>query len=220
MRPLIVTLLALSVACTAKQYDSPDAEEDLVVAACRRLDPSTLERLADIPRQAARCDLVAPPAAKPTRPWKIVPEDTVLGSPNHRGRDVFFAPDEPQWVLGKFAYGILDSDLQGEEVDIYVLRDCDDTWEPLGTATTTDGTKHETVEGVEDSGGRVYFRIPDDRKLGIGRHRVRMVVAGDGTTADQYIEVLPKGTPIFVSDVDGTLTERREKDLQEAGVVG
>jgi phosphatidate phosphatase PAH1 len=55
----------------------------------------------------------------------------------------------------------------------------------------------------------VYFQIPDDKKLDIGRHRVRMVVAGDATGADQYIEVLPQGAPVFVSDVDGTLTEQK-----------
>jgi phosphatidate phosphatase PAH1 len=59
----------------------------------------------------------------------------------------------------------------------------------------------------------VFFRIPDDKKLEIGRHRIRMVVAGDGTGADQFIEVLPKGAPVFVSDVDGTLTEKKGPDL-------
>jgi phosphatidate phosphatase PAH1 len=43
---------------------------------------------------------------------------------------------------------------------------------------------------------------------------VRIVVAGDGTAVDQYIEVLPKGMPIVVSDVDGTLTERAAEDIQ------
>jgi hypothetical protein len=54
----------------------------------------------------------------------------------------------------------------------------------------------------------VFFPIPANKKLDVGRHRIRMVVAGDHTVADQYIEVLPRGTPLLVSDVDGTLTER------------
>jgi phosphatidate phosphatase PAH1 len=134
-----------------------------------------------------------------------------LLTPHHRGRDGLFAPDAPQWVIGTFAYGP-EKGLKGEDVDIFVLRDCAGSWENLGTATTTFAGEHDAVEGVEDSGGHIFFQIPDDKKLGIGRHRIQMVVAGDGSTAEQYIEVLPKGAPIFVSDVDGTLTEREPTD--------
>jgi phosphatidate phosphatase PAH1 len=42
--------------------------------------------------------------------------------------------------------------------------------------------------------------------LGLGRHRVHMVVRGDLSTTDGFIEVVEPGTPIFLSDVDGTLT--------------
>jgi phosphatidate phosphatase PAH1 len=59
---------------------------------------------------------------------------------------------------------------------------------------------------VADSGGRVFFQVPADRVLGIGRHRVRFVVAGDLTATEAFVEVVPPGTRVFVSDVDGTLT--------------
>lgn len=59
---------------------------------------------------------------------------------------------------------------------------------------------------MDDSGGRVYFKVPQGKALGPGRHRAHFVVAGDLTTTDQFIEVVPPGTPVFVSDVDGTLT--------------
>jgi hypothetical protein len=126
--------------------------------------------------------------------------------PNHRGRDLFLNPGEPQWVIGKFTYGIVDKDLKDEDVEIQLLRDCGGSWETLGRAVTTRDNDHAAVEDVDDSGGRIYFQIPKERQLGIGRHRLRLVVLGDGSSTELFIEVVPRGTPMFVSDVDGTLT--------------
>lgn len=153
------------------------------------------------------CDF-PPPDPGQASDWNHLSSSITAGAgdPNHRGRDLYLNPGDPQWVIAKFAYGLFDDDIKDEEVDLYLLRDCGDTWEPLGTATTTDDDAHPTVEGVEDSGGHVYFEIPPDRALGLGRHRVRLVVRGDLTTADVYIEVVPPGTPMIVTDVDGTLT--------------
>ncbi len=133
---------------------------------------------------------------------------TVLqGAANHRGRDLFVNPDAPQTIIAQFAYGLADTDLADEEVDVYVQRDCAHAWEKLGTTLTTEnGANHAPVEGVGDHGGRVYFEIPAEKRLGPGMFRVRLVVAGDGTSTDLSIDVVPRGTPIFVSDVDGTLT--------------
>ncbi len=126
---------------------------------------------------------------------------------NHRGRDMFYVEGDEQWVLAKFADGgVLDDDLQGETVHMFLLRGCEGEWEDLGTAVATNDGDHATVEGVEDTGGRIYFKIPEDKRLAPGRHRVHFIVESDQSTADQYIEVVPKGTPFFVSDVDGTLT--------------
>ncbi len=126
---------------------------------------------------------------------------------NHRGRDMFYVEGEDQWVLAKFAEaGILDFDLENEEIEIYVLRGCEGEFEYLGTATTTDDGDHPTIEGIEDTGGRLYFKIPDDQKLEPGRHRIHMIVTSDNSRADQYIDVVPPGAPMFVSDIDGTLT--------------
>ncbi|WP_437593289.1 lipin/Ned1/Smp2 family protein [Sorangium sp. So ce1000] len=129
------------------------------------------------------------------------------GSPNHRGRDLYLAPDDPQWIIGKFAYGLTDKDLKDERVDIYLLRGCGGAWERLGSANTTEAdSAHRAVEGVSDDGGRVYFEIPAAQRLGPGRHRVHLVVRGDLSSTDLFIEVVPRGAPMFVSDVDGTLT--------------
>lgn len=154
-------------------------------------------------------DCAAPlPNPGPELPWEHSESTFVVasGSPNHRGRDMFYLEDDTQWVLGKFAYGPTDWDLEGERVDVFLLRGCTGDWESLGTTTTTFEGTHPVVEGVEDTGGRVYMQIPADKALGPGRHRVHMVARGDLTRADMYIEVVPPGTPIFISDVDGTLT--------------
>ncbi len=149
------------------------------------------------------CDAPPPPPGN-TVDWNaIIPP---FGDPNHRGRDIFYNPGDPQWILAKFSYGTIDDDIKGEYVDVYLLRDCGDTWEHLGTATTTEDGEHEAVEGVEDTGGRVYFQIPPEKALGPGRHKVHLVVKGDLSTTDLFIEVVPKGAPVFVSDIDGTLT--------------
>jgi hypothetical protein len=139
---------------------------------------------------------------------------TASGGANHRGRDLFLNPGDTQWIIGKFAYGVADKDLKDEKVDVYLLRGCGTTWTKLGTATTTakDGA-HATVEGVDDSGGRVYFQVPAGKELAAGRHRVRLVVQGDLSFTDLFIEVVPEGAPIFVSDVDGTLTESENAEF-------
>jgi hypothetical protein len=152
------------------------------------------------------CDAPAPPAP-PKRKWnRLASAITAAGSPRHRGHDLFLVPDAPQWLLAHFAYGLFDAALVGEEVDVFLLRDCGATWEPLGVAITTGDGEHATIEGVADPGGRVYFPVPADKRLGPGRHRARFVVAGDGSATEAFIEVRPAGTPIAVVDVDGTLT--------------
>lgn len=151
------------------------------------------------------CDSVPPPKLdnSPT------PTDN-----NHRGRDMFYVDGEAQWVLAKFAdTGILDFDLHDEPVRIFLNRGCAGEWEELGTAVTSDDGDNPTVEGVEDTGGRIYFKIPENKKLAPGRHRVHMIVEDDKSTADQYIDVLPIGAPIFVSDVDGTLTTSENEEF-------
>ncbi len=157
----------------------------------------------------------APPAFGATTSWRhLTTRLTVaLGSARHRGRDLFLREGDPQWALAKFAYGVDDDDLNDEDVDIYLLRDCA-RWETLGTAATSrNGAPHAAVEGVSDEGGRVYFQIPASRRLGVGWHRLLFVVRGDHSTAEQWINVLPAGARVVVSDVDGTLTESENAAL-------
>jgi phosphatidate phosphatase PAH1 len=155
----------------------------------------------------AACDL-APPTVRGTGSWdhSIVSRITVAeGSPRHRGRDNFVRTGQPQWAIAKFAYGLADKDLEDETVDVWVARDCR-TWERLGSARTLSDGAGTTIEGVPPNGGRVYFQVPAARALGVGRHRFRFVVRGDGSTADSVLDVLPSTARVAVSDVDGTLT--------------
>lgn len=176
----------------AAPQDAPLVSEDVPAATCP-LPPA--------------CD-VPPPTPSPTVSWRnLTTRITVLkGAARHRGRDLFLREGDPQWAIAKFAYGFADDDLNDEEVEIFLLRNCT-TWERLGTAITSrDRAPHATVEGVEDTGGRVYFRIPEDRPLGVGWHRVRFVVRGDHTVGEQWIRVVPTGARFVVTDIDGTLT--------------
>jgi hypothetical protein len=157
---------------------------------------------------APACD-AAPPDPGAEQAWNNSGSELLSnGGASHRGRDLFLAPTDPQWVLGKFAYGLLAAELAlpGEAVDIYLDRDCAGSWVKLGSVPTSSAGANPTVEGVVDNGGRVYFQIPEADRLGVGRHRIHMVVMGDLTTADQIIEVIEPGTSVFVSDMDGTLT--------------
>jgi len=151
-----------------------------------------------------RCD-APPPDPGAARPWR---HSAPGGASNHRGRDLFVNPGAPQWIIGRFQYGIalFESSLLDEEVDIYLLRGCGTTWEKLGTTMTTSTASQPIVEGVSDAAGRVFFQIPDAKALAPGRHRIRLVVAGDLSAVDMFIEIVPKNTPTFVTDVDGTLT--------------
>jgi hypothetical protein len=159
------------------------------------------------------CD-ATPPDPGPRRGWRNGgPGLNAATGARHRGRDQLLPPGVPQWLIGKFAYGLLDSALVDEDVDVYLLRDCGASWQKLGTARTTRASQHPTVEGVEDDGGRVYWEIPAAQALAPGRHRARFVVAGDLSAAELFIEVVPPGTPFFVSDVDGTLTTSENADL-------
>ena len=161
------------------------------------------------------CD-AAPPAVGPKKPWNhdiTSPIIVATGAPNHRGRDLLLNPGDAQWIIGKIAYGLTDKDLVDEDVDIHLLRGCGATWEKLGTVKTTNDDDHATVEDVDDTGGRVYFQIPADKALGPGRHRVRLVVQGDLSATDLFIEVVPPGAPVFVSDVDGTLTDTENAEF-------
>ncbi|MCB9731740.1 MAG: hypothetical protein H6745_03785 [Deltaproteobacteria bacterium] len=158
---------------------------------------------------AGQADLPFAPTGA-TTPWRhsvATPLVLIQGAANHRGQDVVVAAGQPQRLVGKFAYGALDSDLHDEDVEIWVQREprCG-AWEHLGDYTTTENDELGTVWGVEDDGGRVFFEVPASAALGVGRHPVRMLVKGDHTMAAFELIVVEPGTDAVVFDIDGTLT--------------
>lgn len=149
------------------------------------------------------------PALSPEASWRhsvATGITTAMGSARHRGRDLVLLEGDAQWALAKFAYGAADDDLKDEDVELWLDRGCGGAWELLSTVSTSRDGDHATVEGVEDTGGRVYWELPTSARLGLGRHRIVFVVRGDHSVAEQFIDVLPAGTRIVVTDVDGTQT--------------
>ncbi len=192
----------------------------LWVTGCAEADDDTGASTEDATAAAITCIAdsacnAAPPAPGPKRGWRRFESRFIaaLGQ-RHRGRDLFLNPGDQVWAMAKFAYGPTDKDLRGEDVDVYLARDCGGAWQKLGTARTTDDGDHPTVEGVSDTGGWVFFPVPAALGLGEGRHRFRFVVAGDLTSTEAFVEIVKPGTPIIVSDVDGTLTT---SELEEFG---
>lgn len=155
------------------------------------------------------------PNVGPERDWIHTSSSitAATGFANHRGRDMFYNPGDTVWVMAKFAYGVFDDDIKDEDVDIYLNRDCGSDWELLDTVRTTEDGAHPTVEGVEDTGGWVFYEAPANLALGEGRHRFLMVVAGDLSTTEVLIDIVKPGTPVIVTDVDGTLTTSENEEF-------
>ncbi len=150
------------------------------------------------------------PNLGPKRPFKHFHSTliTKTGSASHRARDIYTTVGKETWATAKFAYGLADADLKGEEVDVYIKGGCGKPWQKLGTFTTTEDDEHETVDGVEDTGGHVYINLAESlpSPLAVGHYQLFYAVAGDGTTVSANLEVLAPETKVLVTDVDGTLT--------------
>jgi len=164
------------------------------------------------PAQDDRC--IAPTRFEPggrTEAWRH-DRTTLLvvtqGRPNHRGQDVVAGEGEPVMLVGKFAYGPLDKDLEDEDVDVYMQYDAPcGPWVLLGTGRTTKDSDDAPAPGLDNDGGRVFYRLPKEAKAPkVGRHPVRMSVRGDHSVAAFDLYVIGPGTQAVVLDIDGTLT--------------
>jgi phosphatidate phosphatase PAH1 len=134
---------------------------------------------------------------------------TKLGKPLHRGRDIIVTPGAPVWIQAKFTYGLLDSDLHHENIDIYLSQGCNSPMKKIGYGFTSNDGENDPIDGVEDSGGRIYVNLATlgINNLPIGRHRVVLVVQGDNSMTELYITVVDPRQKIAVADIDGTLTQ-------------
>lgn len=159
--------------------------------------------------------LAAPPFEAPaaagferssTRSWTVT-----QGAANHRGHDAVVGPDDPQWLIGKFAYGPLDKDLKEEWVDVFVGLPSE--WRKVARLKTTREGNHEAVRGVADDGGRIYHALSPH--LPVGVYPVRFHVEGDASAATQVLTVVAPGTEAVVFDIDGTLTASDREVFKE-----
>lgn len=118
---------------------------------------------------------------------------TSFGPPAHVASDALTTVARAVTVHGKFAYGLVSKDLQGEDVTAHAW--VDGAWSPLGAAVT-------------DRDGRAAIDVPAGSvALSEGAHRIRFTVHGDRSSAEATLWVVPAGAAVAVFDVDGTLTE-------------
>ncbi len=124
------------------------------------------------------------PAARPFRN-----EDDDRGDAKHAGVDPVAVVGQPFTLDGKFAYGTLSRDLEGEYVVAYVQRD--------GCAFAEEG------RALTNGDGRVSIPLAAFEAPGLYAYRI---VAPDRSFASGVISVLPEAGEFVVFDVDGTLT--------------
>jgi phosphatidate phosphatase PAH1 len=111
-----------------------------------------------------------------------------LGEPHHRGIDLIASDDAPTQVIGgRVTYGPSDKDLEDEDVDVFANAKL------LGRVRT-------------DDEGRFSLNLSGLERLPTGMHDLAFEVVGDGTRASFTGFVAQRGTPLIVTDLDGTLT--------------
>lgn len=133
----------------------------------------------------------------PAEAWShatLTPLTVALGAANHSMQDVLATPSAAATIRGKFTYGSVSKDLEDEKVRVFV--DACAGWTSLGDFRT-------------DSDGRIA--VPAPATLAVGVYDVRLQVLGDGTVAPGRIWILPAGTRLAVTDIDGTLTTSDEE---------
>jgi hypothetical protein len=127
-----------------------------------------------------------------------------MGEPRHRGIDLIAAAtDETQTIGGAFAYSDLDKALEDEDIELFACTG--PGWRDLGTATT-------------DGDGRFALTLSGDARIDVGL-RDLYAAAPDGTGAWFLAFVAPAGSPVLVTDIDGTLTSS-ETTFPTSTVVG
>ncbi|SFS61037.1 LNS2 domain-containing protein [Marininema halotolerans] len=125
-------------------------------------------------------------------------------TPHHNGYDLVVNDKDPQVIKGKFQYGDLRKDLEGEWVSIYSysLSGGKAGWHKLGRAKT-------------NRDGRISFTIPAENHLPQGIHLIKLYVEGDGTHANMYLYNLANPSKTVVFDIDGTLTTDDCENIKE-----
>ncbi len=130
----------------------------------------------------------------PDQGWQhtvATPIVTAAGAANHSAQDQIEPTGATVTLPGKFTYGLVSKDLEDELVRVSI-DDCTG-WRVLGDFAT-------------NSDGRIAVPAPSSAFAAAGVHEVRYQVLGDGSVTTSYVWVLPRGTRIALTDIDGTMT--------------
>lgn len=123
-----------------------------------------------------------------------------LGDPRHRGFDLATSADGASQTLeGWISYTIVDKALEDEDVDVFACRA--GRWRRVGTART-------------DDEGHFALALSGTGRLAIGMRDLFVSVVGDRTGVGFLGYVAPAGSPLVVTDIDGTLTSSESAFLE------
>jgi hypothetical protein len=176
----VLVMAPLALACGGDAGGGDDGDDD------DRPDAGPVDERPTFQRCTGAAFTPAP-AGEWTNP--ILSAITVAaGDPNHSSQDTLAVVGQAA-VVGKFSYGLVSKDLEGEAIRAS-LWDCS-SWLDLGTAIT-------------DSDGRINHVV--GTTLPVGVYDVRLQVVGDASVTASTLWILPRGTHLVVSDIDGTLT--------------
>lgn len=114
-------------------------------------------------------------------------------TPHHRGFDLIVRPGEEQVIRGKFYYGSMRGHMNDEWVSIFIWNDQTGKWQYIDRRKT-------------DKDAYFEYTLKPEQRVGVGIHPVKLVVEGDNSSANMYIQVLKGDEKFVVFDIDGTLT--------------
>ena len=126
------------------------------------------------------------------------------GHAEHRGDDLMAIVGEDQRITGRLGYTHADRPIADEAVEI--LACVETSWVSLGTTRTADD-------------GRFALVVASARGIAAGLTELYLRVPGDATGAAFLAFVAPRGAPIVIVDVDGTLTAS-ENAIVTRGLIG
>lgn len=142
------------------------------------------------------CDQAPLPAdPESTEDWERLSTEILMTfgpEPHHVAQAALVTDAVAPLVNGKFRYGPLLKDLEGERVELW-MDDCSGDYVFVADAWT-------------DSHGKVQFDLSGTLPRDFGRFALFLRVAGDHSIALSELVVYPEGTTIMISDIDGTLT--------------
>ena len=130
---------------------------------------------------------------------------SLAGAPNHSANDPIINPGDSAVVQGKFAYGTVSKDLEGEEVGLWLRMGRCGAWKEIRRAVT-------------DDDGRLAIEVSHQYFSGPGAYPYQFIVRGDLSRVSGTIYVLDRNTPVVIFDVDGTLTTSDSELLEQVAL--